>query len=357
MRAYTGTVAITGMNATDNPGPGVAVAEALRADPQFKGRIVGLAYDAMDPGLYVPGLLDAAFLIPYPSAGRAAVFQRLDYIRRTFGVDVLLPTLDAELPSFLDMEEPLAEMGIRTFLPTRDQYERRSKARLDELRIEHGVAVPRGEIVVDPAKLYDIHTRFDFPIVVKSPFYGAEIVYTVDEAVAAFHRAAAKWGLPIIVQQFVSGEEYNVAAIGDGHGGLIGAVAMKKLVLTDKGKGWAGVTIRDEALMGLAHRVMSALEWRGPCEIEALRDAQGQFWLLEVNPRFPAWVDLTAGADANLPMAAVRLAAGEPVAASAHYTVGAAFVRVARNLIVSIDQIAPMTTAGEIRPASERSSA
>ena len=31
MRPYTGTVAVTGLNATDNPGPGVAVARSLRA--------------------------------------------------------------------------------------------------------------------------------------------------------------------------------------------------------------------------------------------------------------------------------------------------------------------------------------
>ena len=43
------TVAVTGLNATDNPGPGVAVIRALRdADPAI--RIIGLAYDALDPG-------------------------------------------------------------------------------------------------------------------------------------------------------------------------------------------------------------------------------------------------------------------------------------------------------------------
>jgi carbamoyl-phosphate synthase large subunit len=43
------TVAVTGMNATDNPAPGVAVARSLRHEPQFQGRVVGLGYDALDP--------------------------------------------------------------------------------------------------------------------------------------------------------------------------------------------------------------------------------------------------------------------------------------------------------------------
>ena len=40
MSLVTQTVAVTGMNATDNPAPGVAVARALRAAPDFAGRIV-----------------------------------------------------------------------------------------------------------------------------------------------------------------------------------------------------------------------------------------------------------------------------------------------------------------------------
>ncbi len=40
------TVAVTGLNATDNPGPGVSVIRSLRHDHDFKGRVVGLYYGA-----------------------------------------------------------------------------------------------------------------------------------------------------------------------------------------------------------------------------------------------------------------------------------------------------------------------
>ncbi len=46
------TVAITGMNAGDNPAPGVGVARALRLDPNFAGRVIGLGYDALEAGFY-----------------------------------------------------------------------------------------------------------------------------------------------------------------------------------------------------------------------------------------------------------------------------------------------------------------
>jgi carbamoyl-phosphate synthase large subunit len=355
MRPFTKTVAVTGLNATDNPGPGVAVIRALRQSPNFQGKIVGLAYDALDPGLYLPGLVDAAFLIPYPSAGREALFARLQYICENYGIDVLIPTLDSELPALVGQEEALREMGIETYLPRAQELEKRAKANLYRLNDDYHLPVPKSVTLTSVEPLFSLHERMKFPVVVKSVFYGAETVYSPDEAVAAFHRAAAKWGMPVIVQQHVKGEEYNVAAIGDGEGGLIGAVAMKKILLTDLGKGWAGVTIADNALLDLAAGIVKALSWRGPCEIEVIRDDAGQFHLLEINPRFPAWIDLTAGAGQNQPLAAVRLAMGEEVEPLLSYTTGMAFVRISIDQILPISEIAAISTIGEVVSASRKS--
>jgi len=355
MSVFKGTIAVTGMNATDNPGPGVAVIRSLRSDPRFQGHIVGLAYDALDPGLYLPGTADASFLIPYPSAGREALFARLAYIKETVGLDVLIPNLDSELPALMGMEARLEEMGIRTFLPSRAQYEARAKANLDKLRDAHGIPVPESTPVIDVNGLHRL--GLGFPMVIKGVYYGAKVVYSVDEAVKAFHSAAAEWGLPVIAQKFVSGDEVNVCAVGDGRGGLVGAVAMKKLLLTDKGKGWAGVTIRDPKLLDLTDQIVSALRWRGPCEIEVRRDDQGAYHLIEINPRFPAWCDLCAGAGQNLVLAVARLAAGLNVAPMKDYSLGTAFIRVSIDQIVDLSQLEAISTLGEQLPAAAKRSA
>jgi hypothetical protein len=96
------TVAVTGLNATDNPAPGVGVIRSLRAEPSFGGRIVGLAYDALDSGLCAKDLgLDEGFLIPYPSQGEAALRERLRAVDAQAPLDVIIPTLDSELPAFI----------------------------------------------------------------------------------------------------------------------------------------------------------------------------------------------------------------------------------------------------------------
>src|SRR5512135_1949228 len=85
----TKTVAVTGLNATDNPGPGVGVLRSLRA-AATPYRLVGLAYDALDPGVYAKEVADAVFMIPYPSQGIDPFLARLEYIQARMPIDVII---------------------------------------------------------------------------------------------------------------------------------------------------------------------------------------------------------------------------------------------------------------------------
>ena len=340
-------VAVTGLNATDNPGPGVGVIRSLLHSHDPDVRVVGLAYDAMEPGVYADGLVDDVFLIPYPSQGVEPLRERLAYIRRRAGFNVIIPTLDAELPAFVDLAPELAAQGVGTLLPSREQLDLRCKAKLNALGAQ-GLPVPASRVLTDVSGLYSIHESFPYPIVVKGPYYGAKVAHTLDEAVHAFHAMAAQWGYPVIVQQFVAGQELCVLAVGDGRGGLVGAVQMRKTVITDKGKGWAGVAIRDAGLDRLTAVFMKATKWRGPCELEVIRDADGGYHVLEVNPRFPAWCFLSAGAGMNLPYAVAELAAGRELTRLTDYRVGTMFVRIALDQISDMSPFSSMSTAGEI---------
>ena len=173
------------------------------------------------------------------------------------------------------------------------------------------------------------------------------MVRSVDEAVASFHRTVAKWGVPVIVQEFLVGEEYDVVAVGDGEGGLVGAVPMKKMFVTDKGKGWAGVVVRDPELLAVTERLLRTTRWRGPCEVEVLRTRAGRYALLEVNPRFPAWVYLSAGAGQNLPWAVARLAVGEDVPPFSDFRAGTMFVRISLDQLARIEDFQQIATHGE----------
>lgn len=347
-------VAVTGLNATDNPGPGVAVIRALRADPSFRGSIVGLARDVLDPGLYLPGLVDASFLVPWPTDGRAALVARLAVVQAQVGLDVLLPTLDAELPALVTATHELAALGIASFLPTPSQLEAREKVRLADLGQRLGLPVPRSGVVQDVEGLLALCARLGPRCVVKGPMYGARVCASVDEAVVAFYATVATWGLPVVVQEAVGGEEVDVCGVGDGQGGLVGAVPMRKLWMTAAGKGWAGVAIRDASVLALAQRFVAGTHWRGPFELELRREASGALHVLEINPRFPAWCDLTASAGQNLPASVVTLAQGLPLAPLSDYRPGAAFVRASVDCLVDISELESLTMQGERVPRGNK---
>jgi carbamoyl-phosphate synthase large subunit len=349
------TIAVTGMNARpDNPGPGYAVARALRA-AGFAGRIVALGYDALDPGLYADDACDAACLLPYPSAGEGALLERLTTLHSSTPIDVLVPCLDAELSGLSRIQKQLARLGMRTVLPTPQQLELRAKDRLAEIAGLGRLNVPATRVVSNVDFFRNCASEdWDYPFVVKGQFYDARVVHTAGEGAAAFHAIAAAWGVPVLVQKLVRGDEINLTALGDGNGAMLGAVMMKKLAVTEKGKAWAGVSIEDETLLAAGAAIVKGLRWRGPLEVEVMRDAQGRYQLIEINPRFPAWVYLTAAVGRNLPWALVHMALGLAPPPLAPPAAGMLFVRRALDAVVPLKQFEALVTAGNVSLAPRR---
>ncbi len=341
------TIAVTGLNATDNPGPGVPVIRAIRqANPNCT--IVGLGYDALDPGAYMEGIADHVYLMPFPSQGAEVVGQRLAAIHAQTPIDVLIPTLDSELAPYIKLEPVLRGMGIATYLPSAEGLQLRAKDKLSALSAK-GVRVPKSVTLTDATAIAQLDQHIEFPVMVKGQFYEAFIAYSPMEVHSHFERLRAKWGLPVVLQAYVPGTEYDITAVGDGQGGLVGSVAMKKMQLTDKGKAWGGVTIADPQLDAFVALTMAALQWRGPCELEVMRAKDsGECYLIEINPRFPAWVYLTVGAGRNLPWATVQLALGQAVAPMPPAPAGILFLRHSLDQVCAMADFQALTTVGEL---------
>ncbi|MBP7497366.1 MAG: ATP-grasp domain-containing protein, partial [Bacteroidales bacterium] len=153
---------------------------------------------------------------------------------------------------------------------------------------------------------------------------------------------------PIIIQEFVAGNELNVTALGDGNGNCIGAVPMRKLYITDKGKAWSGIALDDPELVDIAKRVISKSKWRGGCELEFIKSNKGEYYLLEMNPRFPAWVYLAVGCGQNHPAALVCMALGKEIKPFKKYDVGKMFIRYSYDMIVNLSEFEKISTEGEL---------
>ena len=341
-------IAVTGLNAIDSPGPGVAVIRSIKEYADLDVRIIGLSYEALEPGIYMHELVDKTYQIPYPSVGLESLLQRLRQIHRIEKIDLVIPNFDAELFSFIKLRNELENMGIRSFLPDLDQFEARHKTFLSKFGKKHQMMVPEDRIINHASDLPKAAAELDYPMVVKGKFYDATIVHTLEDARKAFYQLQAKWGLPVIAQQFINGTEINIAALGDGKGNTISVIPMRKLYITDKGKAWAGITIEDASYIELAKKFVKITKWRGGCELEIMQTADGVSYIMEVNPRFPAWIYLTAAAGQNQPATLVKMAMGEHVEPFQTYEVGKMFIRYSWDLITDVSEFQKISGEGEL---------
>jgi carbamoyl-phosphate synthase large subunit len=101
-------------------------------------------------------------------------------------------------------------------------------------------------------------------------------------------------------------------------------------------------------MIDLARKIVSQTKWKGGMELELIRSADNKLYLLEINPRIPAWVYLAVGAGQNIPEALLKLALGYAFEPFTKYEVGKMFVRYSYDLIVDLEKYSRLTTNGEL---------
>ena len=354
-------VAVSGLSVVGTLAPGLPVVQTLRRDEVGSGlaastpgaidrlRIVGLSYDPMEPASYDRQLLDASYLLPYPAQGPSALLARLRYIHARERLDVIIPTLDSELSHYIQLAPELRKLGIRVLLPSAAAFSRRTKTDLETVSALSSVKVPRSIAVKSIGEAYQKSSKLRLPFVVKGNLHGATIVHNLDHMAAAVADHANRWGYPVVLQEYIPGTEFDVVALADEAWQLVGVVPMKKLQLDDRGKAWGALTIDDPDLIRAAQRVVSGLCWSGPLELELMRHRDsGDLYLIEINPRFPAWIHLAAAAGQNLPWALLRLAMGQPVAPFDSYRAGVLQLRRSIDLPCELPIYEAMVQRGEI---------
>ena len=291
------TVLVTGAG-----GPAaVSVIKSLRTDPSV--RLVAADMDAWAAGLYLLPP-DARTLIP---AGLDPDFVPVVLARCVaLGVDVLIPTVDAEMRPLASARGEFAAAGIELMLaPARALDLTLDKLALASCCASH-VLVPRTEpfdAALDPA-------AWDYPVVVK-PRTGSgsrdiSVVMSRQE-LAGMARSA-----DFIVQEYLPGEEYSIDVLADAAGHVIASVPRVR-ARVNSGVSVAGRTMHDPALEHFGAAVATVTGLTYIANVQARRDAAGRPALLEVNPRAPGALPLTMASGVDMPRLALDSLRGRPV--------------------------------------------
>jgi len=318
------TVAITGLDCRDNPYPGLALARSLRKDPAFHGKIVALTYDIYCTAQYRDDIFDAVYIIPYPTESEQKLLDRILEIHRDIQIDAIFPALDSEIAVYSRLASTMKNNGIASFLPSEAAVKSRNKDNLYGTCQRLRLRTPKTMVLTHQEQLDEPLAGLNYPLVIKGSLAGANIIHNSDELKVYYFDTLAEWGFPVLLQEKLVGEEYDITCLADENHKVITWAAIKKFAISSRGKASSGVIIDEPQLGILAQEIIHRLKWKGPCELELLKEtATGRWFLLEINARFPAWIYHSVEAGCNMPSLSLRYALGQipdtvPVAKSGH---------------------------------------
>lgn len=330
-------IGISGINATDNPGPGYGVARSLVEAPSTKNiSTIGISYDVNDPGNYLLDTFSNSFLIPYPNNGWKVTKAAISDIQKKTGLNALIPCLDVELPLMIKHQKDLNKMGISTLLPTQEQFELRDKNNLPKLSKKINCLHPKTKAVSSIEELLKVlESDIPLPAVIKGKYYQAYIVYNQETAILKATEIAAQWGFPILVQERIEGQEVNLIALSDKQGQVKGRVSIRKQLQTSLGKIWTAITIRDDRLDKICDNFAAVTKWIGPFELEFITNKNGVY-LIEINPRFPSWVYFATAVGINLPQMLLEIIQSQDCPPKLEYSIGKYFIRYPAEMVTDL---------------------
>jgi predicted ATP-grasp superfamily ATP-dependent carboligase len=255
-----------------------------------------------------------------PTATDAAAFAGwLDGAVKRHRIDMVMPVGAASCRALALNRTRWPD--IKIVLPPAEKMELAlDKRRTMAVAAANGIPVPATE---QPGSMDDLEAagaRVGFPLVLKGPIEGPSGVRYVDQPAAL--RAAVegylqRYPLPggelPMLQQRIVGQGFGVfVTYQDGR--LCRIMAHRRIrEFPPTGGESSCCEVADEpVLIDQTRRLMDALGWHGVAMVEFKRhDADGKFYLMEINPKFWGSLDLALAAGADFPGDLVRIAAGE----------------------------------------------
>lgn len=305
-RADRVCVLISGCHSGPNPSAGLGVARSLRL--AYPGaRLVAKDYFANASGLHDP-VFDAVWVCrPW---NELDLDQHRDQIHERLQAQTwLIPLLDAEVRWLAQ-----APNG-RILAPASDALGQTAKPAIAAAEALPVKLPPWLPLSAGEREVHAFCRAQNWRIWIKGSAHEARLVRNWTELVRERERLQEVWGgEDLFAQADVAGWEVSIAFSACA-GELLDAVFMEKRLMTEEGKTWAGEILPAPVeLLEPLRTVLGELHWTGGGELEFVRDAGGELWLIDWNPRFPAWIFGATVAGHNLPARLVEAASGEPAA-------------------------------------------
>lgn len=296
---------ISGLYSGTNPQPGVGIARSLRtAYP--KAKLIGVEYSNRCSGIHWQDFDEIWLQRPWDELN---LTTHTEEIRKVLDSGALwISSIDLEIMWFAGVF-PDGHPNLLT--PSNAALKQVEKPAVPA---HEGLPVKIPTFVTTEISDWDLHAfcrEHDWKVWLKGPYYEAVRTRSWAEFEEKRRILSNDWATEkLFLQTHVSGYEESIA-LSAYEGELIDCVRMRKRDLTELSKTWAGDISEVEAeFIEPLREIIRKINWTGGAELEMVRDADDQLWLLEVNPRFPAWIHGATITGRNMPAALVEGATG-----------------------------------------------
>lgn len=296
---------VSGLYSGGNPQPGVGIVRSLRQGyPSAK--LIGVEYSNRVSGIHWQDLDDLWIQRPWDEIDLETHAAKIRTLLDEGGLWISGSDLEA-----MWLASVFPEGHPNLLAPPSGALKRIAKPAVEALA-RLPIKVPTFVSTDRPDwELHAFCREHNWRLWLKGPYYDAARTPSWDSFVAVRNALTKVWSTErLFLQAHVTGYEESVM-LAAYEGELLGSVSMRKRDITPEGKTWAGdVAAVNPDFEASLREIVRQLNWTGGGEIEMVRDAAGQLWLLEMNPRFPAWVHGATIAGHNLPALLVEAASG-----------------------------------------------
>lgn len=286
---------------------------------------------ATDMQLSAPALQAADVKLQVPAVYDPQYIDITIEICRKYSVDALLCLNDLELPILAENKARFEEIGVKVIVSDPQVidicFDKYKTAQWVE---SIGLKAPKTYITLASAKEALAKGEIAFPLFMKprwgSGSIGLETIEDIEELEIYYHLlmkrikktilATASVGDEyILIQEKLTGKEFGLDVMNDLNGNNV-AVSVKQKLAMRAGETDKAITVDLPIVREMGAAIGRNLKHIGNLDVDIMQRANGDYCVLELNPRFGGGYPFSYEAGVNMPFAIIKWLKGEGVDSS-----------------------------------------
>lgn len=283
---------------------------------------------ATDMQLSAPALTAADIKVQVPAVYDPSYIDVTLGICKKYNIRALLCLNDLELPILADNKEKFETIGVKVIVSNPEvidiAFDKYKTAQWVE---SIGLNAPKTYVTLASAKEALAKGEIAFPLFMKprwgSGSIGLETIDDMEELDIYYHLLMKKIKKTILatvsvgdeyimIQEKLSGNEFGLDVMNDLEGNNVGVSVKQKLAMrageTDK-----AITVDLPLVREMGATIGRNLKHIGNLDVDIMQRANGDYCVLELNPRFGGGYPFSYEAGANMPKAIIQWLKGEKV--------------------------------------------